>query len=183
MKTTSFLRSALLFTAATAGAEATPGEASAAAGAPETPATPETATKKAKKQHTVTLFEKDKDFLFDLMGEFYGPQASNPDEKRFLSTAEGFHVLLEVATDHRTGHRAKRDENGQIIYTEDENPVPVMETYDRFAEAAAKVIEARGIVRRENQVSTLQAKIAELQAELEKQKAAKSAEVPATTEG
>lgn len=182
MKTTSFLRSALLFTAATTGAESTPTEASGANGSPSETPTAEVATKTAKKQHTVTLFESDKDFLMDLCKEFFGPQASNPEEKRFLSTAEGFRVLMEVATDMRHGHRIKRDEKGNPVFPEGDagdNLQPEMESFDRFAEAAAKVIEARNIGKRETKVSALEARIAELEAEIAKQKGEATAPVEA----
>lgn len=141
---------------------------------PEVPETPvaetpvEVATKTKKVQHTVTTFEKDKDFLMDLCKEFYGPQASNPDEKRFLSTAEGFHVLLTVATDHRTGKRQAMEVNaeGVSIPVFDTDGNPEMETYDRFEEVANKVIEARGISRTVSRVSDLEAQIAALKAKL-----------------
>ena len=53
--------------------------------------------KPKKVQHTITLNERDKDWLKDLQGEFHGPQASDPEKPRFLSTDEAFSVLRTVA--------------------------------------------------------------------------------------
>lgn len=160
-----FLASSFLMSAVTEPETAPTGGAPAPAPAPA----PEK-EKKAKKQHTVTLFEKDKEDLFALMGEFHGPQASNEDEKRFLSTAEGFRVVWEVASAKRFGPETemvqKVDENGQPEFDTDNQPVMVESPVDNFAIAAAKVIEARGIVRKENKVKSLEAQLAALQAQL-----------------
>jgi hypothetical protein len=124
-----------------------------------------------KKQHTVTLRESDKGFLNDLQKEFYGPQASDPDAKRYLSTEEAFQVILEVATDYRTGHRQAVEivevegvETECLSFNEDGSPK--IESFDRFAEVAARVIAARGVVRTSSKVQSLQAKIAALTAQL-----------------
>jgi hypothetical protein len=130
-----------------------------------------------KKQHTITVREADKTFLNDLQAEFYGPQASNPEEKRFLSTEEGFAVVLEVATDHRFTYEPGIDEAGEPSFDEDGNPVMVL--VDRFAVVAAKLIEARGIKAKSAKVSTLQAQLEALKAELAAVRAAKGETVEA----
>lgn len=177
MKNNSFLRSALLLTAATAGAEATPGEASAAA-----PATTETKKRKAKPQHTITVEENDKNFLKLIQDEFYGPQASNPDEKRFLSTNEAFSVLMQVATNHRFSYVQKVDEHGAGIF--DKDGQPEMDTIDNFEVEAMKIIEARDMSRKTATVSRLQAQIEALKAELAAKESAPvvEAETPAPVE-
>ena len=148
-------------------------------GATPAPAAPAPAK---KKQHTITVREGDKEFLNDLQKEFYGPQASNPEEKRFLSTEEGFAILLEVATDCRFTSTQAVDEAGELIFDEDSNPVMV--TVDRFAVSAAKLIEARGVRAKSVKLSTLEAQIAALKAELAATQAAKGAvEVPEEIEG
>lgn len=158
-----FLASALVTDSATGGG-ATP---------PALPAAPATVEKAKKKQHTITVREEDKKFLNDLQGEFYGPQASNPDEKRFLSTEEGFAVILAVATDRRFTQEQAADDKGEPVFDEDGNPVMV--TVDRFEVEAAKLIEARGIRAKSAKVSNLQAQLEALKAELEAVKAAKGA--------
>lgn len=129
--------------------------------------------KAKKKQHTVTLRESDKAFLNDLQAEFYGPQASNPDEKRFLSTEEAFTVILEVATDFRTGMRqATEIIDGVETPIFEEDTTPRMESFDRFAIAAAKVIAARGVKARSAKVSSLEKQLEDMRKEMEELRAA-----------
>lgn len=144
-------------------------------GTPETPATPAPevkAKRKAKPQHTITVEESDKEMLKLIQGEFYGPQASNPDEKRFLSTNEAFRIVMELATRNRFGPEVEMvqqvDDNGQPVFTDEENPVPVMveSPVDNFATEAGKIIAARDMGRKTATVSRLEAQIAALKAEL-----------------
>lgn len=130
-----------------------------------------------QKQHTITVTESDKAFLKDLQGEFYGPQASNPDGKRYLSTEEAFHVLLEVATSNRFTTVEATDENGDVVYDEDGNLV--MERIDRFEMEARKLISAREFGRTSPtaKVSALEAQIAALKAELAARDAEKVEEI------
>lgn len=142
-------------------------------GTPETPATPETKKRKAKPQHTITVEEGDKALLKLIQEEFHGPQASNPDEPRYLSTNEAFRVVMEIASRFRFDPEAvemiqKVDENGQPEFTDEENPVPVMveSPRDNFAMEAGKIIAARDMGRKTATVSRLEAQIAALRAEL-----------------
>lgn len=137
----------------------------------------EVAAPTKKKQHTITVMEADKNFLNDLQTEFHGPQASNPDAPRYLSTEEGFNILLTVATDNRFTSEQATDENGELVFDEDGNPEMV--TVDRFEVAAKALIEARGIRAKSSKVSTLEAQLAALRAELEAVKSAKGETVEA----
>ncbi len=142
-------------------------------------ATPAPATPAKKKQHTITVREDDKATLNLIQGEFYGPQASDPEQPRYLSTEEGFAVILAVASAHRFGPATEMtqavDENLQPVYDTDGAPVMVETLVDNFATEANKLIEARGIRAKSTKLSALQEQIAKLQAELAATKAAKGA--------
>lgn len=151
-----------------------------------TPAPVEKAKRKAKPQHTITVEESDKEMLKLIQGEFYGPQASNPDEKRFLSTNEAFRIVMELATRNRFGPDVEMvqqvDDNGQPVFTDEENPVPVMveSPVDNFATEAGKIIAARDMGRKTATVSRLEAQIAALKAELAAKESAPVVEVEST---
>lgn len=143
--------------------------ASAALAAAAAPAKPK------KVQHTITVTERDKEWLKDLQGEFYGPQASDPEKPRYLSTEEAFSVLRTVAENNRWTKEQQSDEDGNPVY--DEDGEPVMIDVDRFEVVAKEIIAAREFGRSSpsKKVSELEAKIAALEAEIAAREAALAA--------
>lgn len=152
-------------------------------GTPETPATPETKKRKAKPQHTVTVEAGDKSMLKLIQDEFHGPQASNPDEPRYLSTNEAFSIVMGIASRFRFGPEMemvqKVDDNGQPEFDTDNQPVMVESPVDNFAVEAGKIIAARDMGRKTATVSRLEAQIAALRAELAAKESAPVVEVEA----
>ena len=116
---------------------------------------------KAKKQFTINTTEIDKVAFEEFCKEHSGPSKADPTKPKFLSSHEGFSAIWEVATSRRFESVYVRDEEGEVTF--DEDGQPVMETIDHLEMAANRIIAKRDEVDLEKQVAELKAKLARLE--------------------
>ena len=112
---------------------------------------------KAKKQFTINTTENDKKLFEEFCQEHSGPSKADPSKPKFLSSHEGFSAILEVATSRRFETVNVRDEEGEIVF--DADGQPVMETIDHLEMAANRIIAKRDEVDLEKQVADLEARL------------------------